>query len=58
VICVQIKIYMQGVQQRLGEINATDRIEEQSWLNIVVKWREAMTSSFLGITVIHNDRLR
>jgi hypothetical protein len=40
---------MQGVQQRLGEINATDRIEEQSWLNIVVKWREAMTSSFRGI---------
>jgi hypothetical protein len=49
VICVQIKIYMQGVQQRLGEINATDRIEEQSWLNIIVKWREAMTSSFRGI---------
>ena len=39
---------MQGVQQRLGEINATDRIEEQPWLNIVVKWREAMTSSFRG----------
>jgi hypothetical protein len=57
VICVQIKIYMQGVQQRLGEINATDRIEEQSWLNIVVKLREAMTS-FEGFTVIHNDRLR
>jgi hypothetical protein len=48
---------MQGVQQRLGEINATDRIEEQSWLNIVVKLREAMTS-FEGFTVIHNDRLR
>ena len=48
-ICVQIKIYMQGVQQKIGEIIATDRIEEQSWLNIVVKWREAMTSSFRGI---------
>jgi hypothetical protein len=33
---------MQGVQQKIGEINATDRIE-QSWFNIVVKWREAMT---------------
>jgi hypothetical protein len=37
---------MQGVQQKIGEINATDRIEEQSWLNIVVKWREAMTYPF------------
>jgi hypothetical protein len=41
VIRVQIKIYMQGVQQKIGEINATDSIEEQSLLNIVVKWREA-----------------